>query len=375
MAKTESAQLLLSSQEGPKPTGDLWELPSKSNPVSVPVPLPVVMVRVEGHFTALDRKLWLILLQHAWADLEAGKALHSISISELLRLFRQHGRHDLGTRGALQITKAVTEESHAVEVWSSVRRLVVTRVEWEDEDYKGVGALLADALMSKQHRQSGWLNYSFGANLSKNLLLPRMFARLRTHFMLGLRSKYAITLYEILEAYANRKHPICTVDLDDLQNWMKVPATAYPDWRELKKRVIEPAVREINEHAEDAGFMVDYEGVREGRAFTKITFTVTKTDGRTEHEAVLGRKAKIYKRRAKATAGIPDPDNPPMPSGDAIDTFRAKWPGNDPHDVINRFQDKWRADGFTVIRSPDGAFLKFAEGMFKARAKKGRAAA
>ena len=64
-----------------------------------------------------------------------------------------------------------------------------------------------------------------------------------------------------------------------------------------------------------------------------------------------------------------------MPSGDALDTFRRKWPGNDPYEVIGRFQDKWRAEGCAALRSPDGAFLKFAEGMFKARAEKGRAAA
>ena len=83
---------------------------------------------------------------------------------------------------------------------------------------------------------------------------------------------------------------------------------------------------------------------------------------------MLGRKANIHKRRARAIAGLADPDNPPMPSGDALDTFRRRWPGNDPYEVIGRFQDKWRDAGCAVIRSPDGAFLKFAEGMFKARA-------
>ena len=90
---------------------------------------------------------------------------------------------------------------------------------------------------------------------------------------------------------------------------------------------------------------------------------------------MLGRKAKIHKRRTKAVAGLPDPDNPPQPSGVAIDTFRDRWPGNDPYEAIGRFQDKWRAEGCAVIRSPDGAFLKFAEGMFRARARKDRVAA
>ena len=73
---------------------------------------------------------------------------------------------------------------------------------------------------------------------------------------------------------------------------------------------------------------------------------------------------------SSAAAGVADPDNPPTPSGDALDAFRKKWPGVDPYGVIDKFQDKWRAEGCAVIRSPDGAFLKFAEGMFKARTEK-----
>src|SRR5208283_3760822 len=143
------------------------------------------------------------------------------------------------------------------------------------------------------------------------------------------------------------------------------PDDAYQSWKDFRRNVIDIAVDEINTYADLAGFTVDYEGLREGKGFGKIKFTVTKTDGRHERETLLGRKAKIHKRRARAIAGLADPDNPPMPSGDALD----------PYEVIGRFQDKWRAEGCAVIRSPDGAFLKFAEGMFKARAVKGRAAA
>ena len=372
MSDTEAPDLFDSQPKtGPRPTGDLWR-PSVTHPASVPVPIPVVMVRVEGPFTALDRKLWLILLHNAWPDLEHDRSLHSISIAEVLRLFRQHGRNDLGGRGELTIGRT-EEETHAAAVWSSVRRLVNTKVEWEHADYQGVGALLADALMSRQHRQSGWLKYSFGQNLSKNLLLPSVFARLRTHLMMKLRSKYAITLYEILEVYANRQNPVCEVTLDELRTWLKVPDEAsYTVWRDLRKRVVDIAVDEINSNAIESGFTVEYQALRQGKAFSKIRFTVTKTEGRASREMMLTKQASTQKRRARAAAGLSDPDNPPMPSSLALDAFREKWPGKDPYEVITRWQDKWRAEGCVVLRKPDGAFLKFAEGMFKARAARGR---
>jgi plasmid replication initiation protein len=116
--------------------------------------------------------------------------------------------------------------------------------------------------------------------------------------MLRLRSKYAVTLYEILEAYVNRRDSTCTVSLADLQSWLKVPEGAYPDWRELKKRVIEPAVHEINDHPDEGGLFVTYEGFREGKAFVKIKFTVTKCADRFERNEALQRTA-ARKRRFK----------------------------------------------------------------------------
>ena len=100
MIDSSPAQLPLPLKNAPKPTGDIWE-PSAKHPATVPVPLPVVMVRVEGPFTALDRKLWLLLLHHAWDELDLAKPYHEISIAEILRLFRKFGRTDLGTRGKM----------------------------------------------------------------------------------------------------------------------------------------------------------------------------------------------------------------------------------------------------------------------------------
>jgi len=84
--------------------------------------------------------------------------------------------------------------------------------------------------------------------------------------MMKLRSKYAVTLYEILEAYANRENKTCIASMDEVRAWLKVSedASSYGEWKDFRRRVIEPAVSEINKHADDAGFTVAYEGVREG---------------------------------------------------------------------------------------------------------------
>jgi hypothetical protein len=206
--------------------------------------------------------------------------------------------------------------------------------------------------MSKQHRQSGWVHYSFGELLAKNLLLPRVFARLRPHFMMRLRSKYAVTLYEVLEAYVNRRESSLTASIEDVQNWLKVPKGAYPDWRELKKRVIEPAIREINDNAEDGGFIIAYEGVREGRAFTKIKFILTKTAARDGRDTLLQGNA----RRGRAFTKTPRvPGARYEPTDAVLDQLRTIAPGLDRQALLAQYRE-WSKDK-TPPENPHGAFI------------------
>ncbi len=323
------------------------------------------MVRVEGPFTALDRKLWLLLLHNAWDDLGSDKPYHEISVSELLRLFRRFGRTDLGTRGKVKVGKS-EEETEAAALWDSVRRLVKTTVEWEDDEYQGISALVSEALLSKRYRDTGKIYYQFGKGLSQQILAPRAFARLRCHVVLALRSKYAVTLYEILEAYVNRRENSFTISLDEFRSWLKVPEGSYPDWKDFKRNVVLPAVNEINERAEEAGFFVAYEGVREGKSFTKIKFTLSKTAARDERDEVLQGKAKRAKTFKAAATAAPGPAY--EPSDAVLDQLRTIAPGWDRQALLVRYRE-W-SKGKTPAANPHGAFLGWVK-----RFTKGKAAA
>jgi hypothetical protein len=363
MADSQPAQLPLALKSAPKPTGDIWE-PSKTHPATVPVPLPIVMVRVDGPFTALDRKLWLLMLHNAWDELDSDKPYHEISVSELLRLFRKFGRTDLGTRGKIKLGKT-EEDTEAAALWDSVRRLVKTTVEWEDEDYQGISALVSEALLSKRYRETGKIYYAFGKGLSQQILAPRAFARLRCHVVLALRSKYAVTLYEILEAYVNRRESGFTVSIEDFRSWLKVPegSKSYEDWKYLKRRVIDPAVNEINEHGEEGGFIVAYEGVREGKSFTKVKFILTKMAARDDRDAMLQGKAK----RARSY------DAPPVTAGAAyeptdavLEQVRVLAPNWDRQGLLAQYREWSR--GKAPANNPHGAFLGWVKRFTKKKA-------
>jgi hypothetical protein len=65
------------------------------------------------------------------------------------------------------------------------------------------------------------------------VLAPRVLARLNVHVVMKLRSKNAVTLYEVLEAYANRENHECTVTMENVRDWLKVPEDAYRIWNDF----------------------------------------------------------------------------------------------------------------------------------------------
>src|SRR5438128_3303099 len=80
---------LTSPAKPPVPTGDPW-IPSPADPATVPVPLPVIIVSVDGPYTERDRKLWTFLLQAMWDDLDKN-AIHELRVQEINRVFRELG--------------------------------------------------------------------------------------------------------------------------------------------------------------------------------------------------------------------------------------------------------------------------------------------
>src|SRR5262249_9527966 len=95
-------------------------------------------------------------------------------------------------------------------IWDSATRLTETIVKWHytegDTRYDGIAALFS-AQISRSARQTGVLRFQFPGLLIPILKDPRRFARLRTHFMIELSGKYAVTLYELLESVANKDVP------------------------------------------------------------------------------------------------------------------------------------------------------------------------
>lgn len=299
-AKTQDIGLFNEADlSGIQPSGSPW-IVSNDDPATVPVPLQTVIVDVQGPYTERDRKLWVFLL-HAVFDELGETPMHELSVREINEVFRRLGG-DHNTRW----------------LWDSVKRLARTTVEWQtlgddrfEVEEEGIATLLF-ASLSKNARSQGRLRFGFPPNLIPIIQAPRRFARLRLHFLMSLSGKYAVTLYEILEGFANRRDGTCQVTLDDLRTWLKVPEGAYPDWKNFRHRVLRPALEQINSDPIGSGFTVDYTPVRKGRTYHEIIFKMTKTDKRRIAEKIIkdnaGDANKIAAAKAKGRPALLDAD-------------------------------------------------------------------
>jgi hypothetical protein len=272
--------------EGIQPTGSPW-LVSNDDPATVPVPLQVLITKVEGPYTARDRKLWTFLLHVAFDEL-GHKPIHTVKVRDVNDMFRkQGGQHETNW------------------IWESAKRLSRTVIEFEttmgDERFNGVAALFGANVPAKAKRGSE-LHFFFPPNLIPIIKEPMRFARLRVHFMMKLSGKYAVTLYEILEGFANRRDGQCRVTIEDLRTWLKVPDTAYQNWKDFRKWVLDPAIKQINDDSLGAGFSVEYEPIRKGRFYDEIVFKLTKTTKRIAIDNTIKANAKTGRTVREAQA-------------------------------------------------------------------------
>ena len=108
-----------------------------------------------------------------------------------------------------------------------------------------------------------------GIRFSKDILpflsnLSTEFTKYLASDLIGVTSTYAIRLYELLVQYQSiGKREISVVDL----RWMFELQNKYPVWADLKRWVIDQAVKEINEFSP---LSVTYETKKIGRKITSI---------------------------------------------------------------------------------------------------------
>jgi Initiator Replication protein len=320
-----------------KPTGDLLREPDK--PATIPVPTDIVTVQVNGPYTATDRKLWSLLLHIGWAELEAKSKIgvwHEIEMVELRRIYEQFA----GGKDTLRLWEAAERLTQTTAKFSHHDKLRDTRV-------KTLTSIFA-AQTDEEAREGGTFRYMFPAPLIPIVLEPYRFARLRLQFMLSLKSKYSITLYELFEGVANCKTPILTASVAEIRSWLNVPQNKLTQWDYLWKKAVKPALDEITKNEEMAGITITHQLIREGRGnkVKGIKFFVAKTRERRMMEK------DISTPKTSQVGALP------QFSGSIYEKARKAAPGWDVYALENEFREWIQKKGHQP-KNVETAFIGF----------------
>lgn len=152
-------------------------------------------------------------------------------------------------------------------------------------------------IQQKTETKSGELFIRFSAPILPFLSnLNESFTKYLESDIIGISSPYAIRFYELMMQY--RSVGKREISLEDLR-WMFQLQDKYPIWADLKKRVIDQSVKEINEYSP---YKLTIEPKKTGR---KITSIVLKFQDKKALKAPKG------KASSSNYGGIPPTSTPP----------------------------------------------------------------
>jgi hypothetical protein len=109
--------------------------------------------------------------------------------------------------------------------------------------------------------------FKFNERARKIFGASDVFARLNKAAILAFQSKYAVTLYEMGALVCARRDPVWRGTVTDLRAVLGVPPDKYRDWTNIRQRVIEPALTEINHLAH---FTATIQEKRQGRKVVSV---------------------------------------------------------------------------------------------------------
>jgi hypothetical protein len=292
-----------------------------------------------------DRRIYNQLLENAWEAIDK-PVTHVISKAAL------RGSHNSNDRIGESLERLMSA-------------IVKVAVSWEGEAAIERVQLLGGNLEGL--RAEGMIEYEIPARLRKIIGNSTVFARLQREVMFALSSKYALTLYEMVQKRGNLRWKASErFGLDQIRGILGVPKGKLSSWSNLRLRAIDPAVAEVNALSD---FLVEIEPIKTGRAVTHVELRWWRKDGdargaadRALQFSRVGRRTRAEGKGEEVTAGPASrpawlATRGPALRTETYETARLRHPGFDIYFV----EGEWRgwAANLPPANDPDRAFLAF----------------
>ncbi len=333
--------------QAPSPSRPYRTIEARPNAESLIKPGELVDLVEVTPLTLADRRIYNQLLENAWDAIDK-PVTHVIAKSDL------RGSHNSNDRVGETIERLM----------SAIVKVRVTR---DGEDAIERVQLLGGNIETT--RRDGLLEYEIPQRLRRIIKDSTVFARLQREVMFALSSKYALTLYEMIQKRGNLRYRSSEkFSLDDLRGILGVSRGKLTSWSNLKLRAIDPAVAEVNALSD---YVVEVAPLKTGRRVTHVDLRWWRKDDSTSAEverelsfSKVGRKARMSGTDEPLTEPKPRPAwleaRGPALRTETYETARLRYPGYD----IYHVEGEWRAwaKGREEARDPDRAFLAFFRG-------------
>ena len=125
------------------------------------------------------------------------------------------------------------------------------------------------------------------------LQLQKQFTSFSLEYVLLMKSKYSIRLYELLKSYQYVHKYV--FELDELKK--RIEANGYSHYTDFRVKVLEPAIYEINEYTD---IDVDVFPIRDGRSIKFLEFSIMQKDDHGTRYARMRRKNGFEQRQLHA---------------------------------------------------------------------------
>lgn len=213
----------------------------------------VAIIHSHSRTSLLQRKIANVLLFHAYENLLI-KDEHEIHIKELVNLIGYDSNDHKKVKTALiELLSTVVE-------WN-----IVDGEKIDEEGVWNASSIIADASIS-----GSICTYSYSNKMKKLLYHPKIYGRLNLSIQTKFQSSYGLALYENCNRYQEiGRTPL--LEINKFRKLMGVDENKYKIFRDLKTRVINKAVEEVNKHSP---LYIEPKIIKTNRQVTAIQFII-----------------------------------------------------------------------------------------------------
>lgn len=170
---------------------------------------------------------------------------------------------------------------------------------WATIDDKGTESLIRWFSTLRTNKKSGKVTVKFHEDmmpflleLAKQAEMGEYYTGYSLQYILPMSSQYSPRLYELLKSYQKNNRE-WFFNIEELKRILD--AQSYDRWPDFRRRILEPAVNEINEYSD---LNVAYDTEKEGRKVTRVIFYMA---GKGQQALLAAKKAGSEKLDGQVT--------------------------------------------------------------------------